>query len=202
MKVIGITGGVGAGKSEILSYLDKHVRCKVMIADKMAHELEAPGEICYKRIVQLLGEDILCEDNTIDKKKMAEKIFADRSMLAQINAIVHPAVRESILKTIEAEKVRGELDYLFLEAALLIECGYKEVVDEMWYIHASINVRRERLKESRSYSDEKIDSILKGQLSEEEFRKNCDFVIDNSGKLEDTYKQIDKKLGDDRCQKQ
>ncbi|MBQ9863185.1 MAG: dephospho-CoA kinase, partial [Lachnospiraceae bacterium] len=83
-----------------------------------------------------------------------------------------------------------------IEAALLIECGYKEIVDEMWYIYTNIDVRRKRLKESRGYSDAKIDSILKSQLSEEEYRKNSDFEIDNSGLCEDSFEQIRERLGE------
>ena len=86
--------------------------------------------------------------------------------------------------------------FFFLEAALLIECGYASYVDEMWYIYADEEVRRKRLKENRHYSDEKIDSIMKGQLGEEEFRKNCQVIIDNSKELMETEKQIDKILGD------
>ena len=94
------------------------------------------------------------------------------------------------------EKERKKLDYLFIEAALLIENGYDKIVDELWYIYADVEVRRQRLKASRGYSDEKIDDILKGQLSDEEFRKYADFVIDNSGDENDTRRQIDLKLGE------
>ena len=86
------------------------------------------------------------------------------------------------------------MDFLFIEAALLIECGYDKIVDELWYIYADKEVRRQRLKESRGYSDEKIDNIFKNQLSEDKFRSHCKVVIDNSGTLEDTCKQIDRAL--------
>ncbi|MDE6739837.1 MAG: dephospho-CoA kinase, partial [Lachnospiraceae bacterium] len=92
--------------------------------------------------------------------------------------------------------------YLFIEAALLLENGYKAIVDEMWYIHTDEQVRRDRLRTSRGYSDEKIDSIMQGQLSEEDFLRQCPVVIDNSGTLDSVYKQIDEKLGEDLCQKQ
>lgn len=81
-----------------------------------------------------------------------------------------------------------------MEAALLIEDGYKQLVDELWYIYAGEDVRRQRLRQSRGYSEEKTESIMSRQLSEERFRENCDFIIDNSGSLEDSYRQIDRKL--------
>ena len=202
MKVIGITGGVGAGKSEILAYLREHANCRIIIADKVAHDLEKQGGVCYDRIVALLGEEVIAEDGKIDKSKMAARIFADKGLLVQINEIVHPAVKEYIVNEIAKEKKVGRLDYLFIEAALLIEDGYGKIVDEMWYIHTDEKTRRDRLKASRGYSDEKIDSIMREQLSEEEFHKHCSTVIDNSKSLESAYGQIDKKLGERLCQKQ
>ena len=202
MKVIGITGGVGAGKSEILAYLREHANCRIIIADKVAHELEKQGGICYAQIVALLGKEIVAEDGEIDKSKMAARIFTDRKLLARINEIVHPAVKEYIVNEIAKEREAGRLDYLFIEAALLIEDGYSKIVDEMWYIHTDEKTRRERLKASRGYSDEKIDSIMREQLPEEEFHKNCSTVIDNSKTLESAYGQIDKKLGERLCQMQ
>lgn len=201
MKVVGITGGIGAGKSQILAYLKEHTRCHIIIADQVAHELEEPGGRCYQPIVSILGTAILTEDGRIDRAKMAAGIFADGKLLSQINEIVHPAVKEYITGAIAEERAGDRIDYLFIEAALLIEDGYKTIVDELWYIHTDIQVRRERLKASRGYSDEKIDSIMNGQLSEEEFYGQCSVVIDNSGTLDSVYRQIDKKLGEDLCQK-
>ena len=86
-------------------------------------------------------------------------------------------------------------DFFFIEAALLIENGFGRIVDEMWYIYCPEAIRRQRLKESRGYSDEKIDSIMRAQLSEEEFRKGSDFVIDNGGTPEETKKQIREHIG-------
>lgn len=196
MKVIGITGGIGAGKTAVLSYISKNCNCRIILADEAAHMVKEPGQRCYDGLVALLGRDILNEDGTIDKGKMAEKIFASPSLLKKVNDIIHPAVKELILNAIEEERISQRHDFLFIEAALLIEGGYLEVVDELWYIYAKEEVRRKRLKEARGYSDEKINSILEKQLKEEEFRRYCKVVIDNSGTLEDAYCQIDEKLGE------
>ncbi len=202
MKVIGITGGVGAGKSEILSYLKEHCNCRILMADRLAEELEQPGQDCYDQLLALLGREILQEDGRIDRKKMAARVFADKSLLEAVNAMIHPAVKQAILQIIRDEKEAARRDYLFIEAALLIEDGYAEIVDELWYIHTEEKVRRQRLKASRGYTDEKIDSILREQLSEEEFYGHCHYVIENSGSLERVYEQLDKKLGEELCQKQ
>lgn len=194
MKFIGITGGVGAGKSEILSYIRKHYRCEIYLADEVAHEVKNPGTECYHELIKLLGEDILGSDGQIDRGKMAEKIFADETVRQKVNGIIHPAVKRYLLEHLETAEKRGDVELFFVEAALLIEAGYGELVDEMWYIYATEEVRRERLKVSRGYSDEKVNRILSSQLSDEEFRKNCSFIIDNSGVLTDSFKQIDEKL--------
>lgn len=202
MRIIGITGGVGAGKSEILAYIEEHYNCRVILADKVAHQVEEPGQKCYDELVVLLGKYILNPDGTIDKVKMAEKIFADKNVLQKVNDIIHPAVKKYIMQEIEYRRTEGKLDFIFVEAALLIEDGYEQIVDELWYIYSEIDIRRSRLRKSRAYSDEKIDNILKGQLSDEEFRRHCKVIIDNNGNLSDTCKQIDKKLEEYLCQKQ
>lgn len=196
MRVIGITGGVGAGKSQILSYIREKYNCTILLADETAHQVKEPGGACYDRLTALLSEDILNEDGSINRQKMAEKIFASESLLEKVNQIVHPAVKECILQRIEEEKKKASCDFFFIEAALLIEDGYLEIVDEMWYIYAREDVRRKRLKNSRNYADEKIDSIMGNQLTDEEFRKHCKVVIDNSGALSDAYRCIDEKLGE------
>lgn len=194
-RLIGITGGVGAGKSEILSYIRKMYKAEIYLADEVAHKVKEPGEVAYGPLVDLLGKDVLQEDGFIDKGKMAEKIFADKKILEKVNGIVHPAVRFFLEDAIAKARENGETEWFFIEAALLIEAGYKEMVDELWYIYAEKSVRVKRLKDSRGYSDEKIKAIMEKQLSEEEFRRECDFVIDNSKTLEHAYRQIDERLG-------
>jgi len=195
MRTIGITGGVGAGKSAILTYIREHYHCRIILADEAARGLELPGQVCYEPLVKLLGTDVLEKDGTICSPKMAAKIFADHTMLQQVNAIVHPAIKKYILEEIEKERVNQVYDFFFLEAALLIEEHYETILDELWYIYTGEEKRAKRLRETRGYSDEKIQQIMKKQLSEEVFRKYCKVVIDNSGHLEDAYRQIDENLG-------
>ena len=196
MQIIGITGGIGAGKSQVLQYIKEHYNCRIILADDVGNEVKLPGKICYNELVELLGNDILDKEGFIQKEKMAAKIFSDKELLEKVNAIIHPAVMDFILTEIQKEKKDEQYDFFFIEAALLIECGYASHVDEMWYVYASEEVRRQRLRDNRHYSDEKITNIIKGQLGEEEFRKHCHIIIDNSRDLEDTQRQIDKILGD------
>lgn len=192
MKTVGITGGVGAGKSKVLEYISNNCNCKIVLADELAKELERKGNVCYQALIDLLGSEILDEEGEIIPKAMASKIFADSSLLAKVNEIVHPAVKNAVVEIISDERNKNEIDYFFLEAALLIECGYRDILDELWYIRVTEDVRRIRLKESRGYSDEKIDAIISSQLSDESFIANTDYVIDNSGDFKLTAEQIDK----------
>lgn len=195
MKFIGITGGVGAGKSEILSYLGKKTGVRVMLADEIAHELMEVGTDCYKCLRQTFNdEDIWNSDGSFNREKLAKVIFSDKLKRDIMNSVVHPAVKEYVIRQQEYEKERGELSLLVLEAALLIEEHYDKICDELWYIYTSEENRRDRLKASRGYSDEKIDNIFKSQLSEEEYRKYCAVVIDNNGSVEAAFEQIDKAL--------
>lgn len=196
MKIIGITGGVGSGKTMLLEYIREHYNCRILLADMVANQLKEPDGACYERIVALLGTDILEDDGTICKSKMAERIFQDQNILHTVNEIIHPAVRAYIIQEIEKERQRAELDFFFVEAALLIEGGYDTIVEEMWYIYADEAVRRMRLKEGRAYTDERIDGILRTQLSEAEYREHCGTVIDNSREPFYAYEQIDKKMGE------
>ena len=100
----------------------------LILADEVAHELEKPGQECYNELTALLGRGILAPDGTIDRQRMAAEIFADRAVLDQVNEIVHPAVKAFIIQKIRAEKESAEYDFLFVEAALLIEGGYEEIL--------------------------------------------------------------------------
>lgn len=194
MRVIGITGGVGAGKTEILDFIRRHYRCRIYLADEVARLIQQPGQACYEKITALLGTGILKEDGSVDRGKMAARIFVDNELLKKVNAIVHPAVRKYLENAVEEARAEKETELFFIEAALLIENGYRNYVDEMWYIYAPVEVRKERLRESRSYSDEKTEQIMRSQLSEERFRQNCDFVINNGASLAEAYEQIKKRL--------
>ena len=194
MRFIGITGGIGAGKSEILDYIRRHYQCEIYLADEVAHLVKQPGTEAYRELVDLLGQDVVAGDGSIDKAAMADRIFARPELLERVNDIIHPAVKEYLLKRLERARAEGEAELFFVEAALLLEGGYLALVDEMWYIYADEAVRRERLGRARGYSQEKITQIMARQLTEAHFRKNCDFVIDNSGRLEDSFVQIDRKL--------
>ncbi|MBR4707211.1 MAG: dephospho-CoA kinase [Pseudobutyrivibrio sp.] len=191
MKFIGITGGVGAGKSTVLDLLKENFNCKVLLADEVAASLMKSGQDCFNQVVALpWPESIVGLDGEIDRPKMAKFMFADDRLREAVNAIVHPAVEREVLNQVETERDAHNIEYFFFEAALLIECGYGKLVDEMWYIYATEEVRAKRLKESRGYSKERIEQTMASQRSDASFRQQADQVIDNSGDKGDTLKQL------------
>ncbi len=193
MKIIGITGGVGSGKSRVLSFLEEKFNAVICQADQVAWKLQEPGEKSYLGIVDYFGEGILNEDKTINRSALGQIVFNDEHKLQKLNEITHPAVKEYIKNLIEQEKMKGS-ELFVVEAALLLEDNYDEICDEIWYIFAREEVRRERLKESRNYSDEKIDSMIASQQTESYFRQRCQLTIDNSGDFEDTCIHIEKAM--------
>ena len=190
MITIGVTGGVGAGKSEILRYLDNNYNCRILMSDNAAKELEAPGGVLYEPLVRLLEEadpedgssgPLLHENGEIDKQEMARRIFTDPQLLTKINELVHPAVNKYIREEIAREKKSGEKEFFILESALLIENGRR------LFIKAVVIVRDVDEEISPLVTDYVYDvlnmkeKIMMSQVSEDVFRSHCDTVIDNTG---------------------
>ena len=192
-KVIGVIGGAGCGKSELLKILKNKYGACLLVADDVARELSAPGGSSYGKIIENFGKEILDAEGNIDRRRLADIVFHDKQKLELLNSITHPDVKEELLSRINAA-VEAGVPYVVLEAALLVECGYRSVCDEFWYVHADEDVRRRRMKETRNYSDEKIDAIMSNQLSEADFRKNCDKIIDNNSTVENLEKEIERIL--------
>lgn len=193
MQIIGITGGVGSGKSRVLSYMEQQHGACICQADHVAWELQMPGQGCYEKIVQTFGEKVLQEDGRIDRPQLGSIVFGDGSKLQLLNDIMHPAVKEEIRRRIRREEEKGTALFV-LEAALLIEDGYGEICKELWYLHVERQVRTKRLLASRPYTREKITQMMASQLSEEAYKAGCDRVIENSGTFDETCRQIEKAL--------
>lgn len=194
MRVIGVTGGVGAGKSTVLKMLEEMVSCIVIRTDEVAKETTVPGGAAYEPVISLLGTGVLDESGCIDRKKMAAMIFSDDGLCAQVNNIIHPLTKKEVIRRVKAASDEGKYEYVFIEAALLIEAGYDDICEEFWYIYVPDEKRIDRLMSDRGYSREKCISIMNNQLPDEEFRKHCRYVIDNSADGDMTRKQLEKLL--------
>ena len=190
MKIIGITGGVGAGKTQILEYLNNKYGATVCQADKVAKQLQKKGGVCYDAIISHFGEGILDEKGELNRSLLADIVFNDQKELEILNGIVHPAVKEEIKKKI-AQEERRHTNIFIIESALLIEDNYDEICDELWYIYVKDEIRKKRLIFSRGYDAKKVDEIIAAQLPKDEFLRYCDRVIDNSGVFAETMMQLD-----------
>ena len=194
MKEYGITGGAGTGKSEVIKMLQENFGGCVIMSDEVARELMQKGNISYQLIVEYFGRDILMDDGEIDRKKLADHVFNNKEALEKLNSMTHPYVKEEIRKLIAEAEASGECRFVALESAILLECGYEDICDEFWYVYTKPEIRRQRMKETRNYSDEKVDSVMRNQQPDEVFFKQCSFVIENNTTLSDVYDQLKEKL--------
>lgn len=191
IKVIGITGQVGSGKSAVANIMKDRFDAYLILTDIIAHNLMKKGAICYQLIINYFGNEILDETREINRSKLSNIVFRDANKLSDLNDMVHPYVMNIVFDDIRRLKKENSLKYVIIETAILIESGYKEICDEIWYVTISNETRRERLRKSRGYSDEKIDNILKNQLNDKALRENSTRIIDNNGKTDDLRKQIE-----------
>lgn len=186
MKVIGITGGIGTGKSTLLNLIKANYDAYIVEADGLAHRLMLPGEPVYEQIVNTFGTEILNEDKTIDRGSLGNIVFKNEEALRRLNEIVHPAVKAYIIKDIEQKKKEEKTAFYVIEAALLIEDGYRTICDELWYVYTQREERIRRLLSGRGGSPEKWEAVIANQSSETYYRTHCDVVIDNGENLEKT----------------
>ena len=189
MKIIGITGGIGSGKTAVLNILKDDYGAFVMEADSLAHRLMEPGQISYNDIVNAFGTDILDENGIIDRQKLGQIVFNDEEKLNILNSITHPNVKKAILSSIE-EKRHSGCDLYVLEAALLIQEGYLDICDEMWFIYADLEKRIERLCMFRGFTRERAMDVIRSQAPDEYYETNCVKKVDNSGDIDELKKQI------------
>ena len=190
--ILGVTGGAGAGKSRILRYMKERYGAYLIVCDDVGAALQRKGEACYAPIEDLFGCDYLLEDGELNRKKIAMAVFDDPGLLKKLTEIVHPAVKQKVREEIEQH---ASYELIVVEAALLLDDHYDEICDEIWYIYASEEIRRQRLKSDRGYSDERIDEMFRTQRKEESFRALTDLTIDNSSDIiQNTCGQIDQAL--------
>ena len=187
-RIIGVMGGIGSGKSELLKYLEMEYHAYIIIADRVAEMFMQPGTECMNSLKKEFPEHLFSEDGNIIKSQLADYIFQNPEEREHINRLVHPVVvrwiQEEILKY-----PKGSI--VMIESALLLEAKINEFCDEVWYVYAKKEVRSKRLLASRGYSIEKIQTIMNVQRSEEEFLEFADVVIDNNDGICKMKEQVD-----------
>lgn len=182
---IGLTGGVGAGKSQVLQWLSDNWNARIIRTDDVAKELMEPGREGYGRVVKALGTSFLGEDKRIDRPALARLIFGNKEARDTVNGIIHPMV----WKRVKEEMMNAGETIVVAESAVFSDEALKWL-DELWYVDAPEKIRTARLMESRGYGRERCRDMMASQPRMEDYRKNAGRVIDNGGSWADTVRQL------------
>jgi dephospho-CoA kinase len=186
---LGLTGGIASGKSAVAAML-REMGFAVLDADSLAHRLIEPGLPAYEEVVREFGPSVLDSNNRIDRAKLAAVVFADRAKLDRLNAIVHPRVKEALLRQFADWARNGTRDAAFVEAALLVEAGYHTTLDGLVVAWSTPEQQLERLR-ARGFSDQEARRRISAQLPVAEKLRYATERIDCSGSLEDTRRQVE-----------
>ena len=189
MLVIGLTGGIGTGKSEAARHLVS-LGAALIDADLVGHEAYRPHAEAWRLVVEAFGEGILQDSGEIDRRSLGAIVFSDPEQLARLNGIMHPLMARMVREKIEALKGEGE-DVVVVEAALLFEAGWDSLVEEVWVTDASENAVIHRLAQRNGMSEEEARKRLSSQMSRTERLERADYVIDNSGDVAEMKQAID-----------
>ena len=182
MKVIGLTGGTGSGKSVVSRSLAA-AGAVIIDADKIAHEIILRGEPAYEEIIAYYGRDILDAEENIIRRKLGEIVFNDAEKLAFLNQCTHKYITAEVNRQIAQAKEAGTAKAIVVDAPLLLEAKLDEVCDHIWVVYADPEVRAKRVMERDGITYELAKARIANQKSWEEYRQAADIVIDNSKDL-------------------
>ena len=189
--VIGITGGVGCGKTTVMKILQEKYKAKLLVADELGHQVMKPGTQAYDQIRQIFGDDLVQENGQLDRNILAERIYADARGREKLNEIIHPCVKELIRKKLKEWR---EEPLVCLETAILFETGCDEFCDTVWCVLTDKEIRISRLMASRGYTRERAAAIMKAQLPDEEWVHRCDESIENNGDMQKLSERLQELL--------
>ena len=189
MVVIGITGGMGTGKTAVAKMF-ADLGAIIVDADKIAHSVMKPESDVCSKLLALFGKEIFKRNGTINRRKLAEVVFLKGpDKLKELNSIVHPEVVNIILERIEDAKKNG-IEVVVIDAPLLIESGLETVVDKLIVVTTKRKIQEERGRIRGKLSLEEVRVRISSQLPLFEKEKKADYVIDNNGSLKNTLKQV------------
>lgn len=189
MVIVGITGSFGTGKTTVAKMLEG-LGAEVIDADKIAHQILKPKTRVWKEVVSCFGQDILTKNKSIDRARLAEKIFGKKNSLAKLNRITHPIILERIKRSIERYRRNRPNALIVIDAPLLIESGLDEAVDRLIVVRVSPEKQITRCIQKTHLSDDQVRKRIDSQLSLGAKEKQADFIIDNDGPISETKKQV------------
>ncbi len=188
MHVIGLTGGVGSGKTTASKFLQE-LGAHILDADKVGHESYLPDMPAWKDLIAAFGEDLLRPNQEIDRKKLGAIVFSNPENLAKLNSIVHPRMREMMEQQLEELKGQG-VKLVVLEAAILIEANWQSLVDEVWTTEAPEATVVERLKARNNWTEQQVRDRIRSQMSPQERAAHAQVVIDTDCSLDEMRDRV------------
>ena len=189
MKIIGLTGGIGTGKSTVSAYLAQK-GCKIIDADLISHQMTEAGSPCLAEIRDAFGEDVFLRDGNLDRKKVGRLVFVDATKKKTLEQIITRRVIEKPLRILQDCRAQQEA-LVVLDAPLLFECGMQRYTDETWLVVCRTETRLRRIAARDGLAEEDIQKRIANQMSTEQKEKLADYIIDNSRDLAWLYAQID-----------
>lgn len=193
MKVIGLTGGTGSGKSVVSRSLEA-AGAVIIDADRIAHEIIEKGKPAYDEITAYYGRDILDREGNIIRRKLGEIVFHDAEKLAFLNQCTHKYIKMEVNRQIAEAKKEGTARAVILDAPLLLEAELEKVCDSVWVVYADPEVRARRVMERDGVTYDLAKARIANQKSWEEYKNAADTVIDNSGDMQYLQTQLDEIL--------
>jgi len=190
MKIIGLTGGIGSGKSTVSRFLTE-LGAVILDVDKVGHEAFKPDTDVWREVMAAFGRQVVTPNGDIDRKKLGEIVFGSPESLSRLNQIMHPRMYDMVKAQLEEYRRQGA-DVVFLKAPLLIEAGWVSLVDEVWVTVASQSTVLKRLEKRSGLSEQQSLSRICSQLSSEERVKHADVVIDTECDLNELKSKVDK----------
>lgn len=187
--VIGLTGGIGSGKSTVSDYI-KGKGYTILDADKISREIVYPGGPCIKALEKAFGSGIILADGNLDRKGLGAIVFSDENEKAKLDDIMLGAIVDEIVKGIDKCQQRDE-KLIFVDAPLLFEAGLNRYVEEIWLVHVDLDERVSRVMARDGFTREEVMDRINKQMPEEEKEKRSQVIIDNTGSLDNLYSQIE-----------
>jgi dephospho-CoA kinase len=189
MLTIGLTGGIGSGKSTVSRILGE-LGAPIIDADKVGHAIYAPDGPAYSEVVAAFGHRILASDGTIERSKLGPIVFSDPDALTRLNSIVHPKMFARMRDMIQELRAGGEQNPIIVEAAILIEANWQPLFDEIWLVTASKERVVERIERDRGLKPEQTEARIRAQLSDHERQRYSSLVITNDGTIEELREKV------------
>ena len=189
--IVGLTGGIGSGKSTVAAIL-AGLGARVIDADRIGHDVYRPGTEGFRHVVEAFGSGVVAADGTIDRRALGAIVFADPAALVRLNGLVHPLIAEELARSIAAVRADGFAGPIVIEAAVLLEAGWRGLVDRLWVVSVSRETAIARVAVSRGLGRAEVERRLDAQMPDAGRRRVADLVIDNDGTPAELRAEVEK----------